>query len=163
MNLLDDRTLLPENVHLYTSSMRLLHLFLAVQLLVSSAGFTLYVHECKFRGWKVQFTPIERSCCQNRATTAVAPLPGCWIQRPNPKSCCQESAQLIKTLVVGSAATAVKVLDGDLAGTLAPNWVFPAVASSRPVLNSKKIRQQQAYAPPPLLVSTCSRLQVFRI
>jgi hypothetical protein len=89
--------------------LKFLHIFLAVTLLSSSTGVTVFEHLCQMQGRKIALFSPPKGCCQKKVKAAKSKCveQTCDNQlgrhtHYKKKPCCKNNSQLIKSNIPGS-------------------------------------------------------------
>jgi len=145
--------------------LKILHLILALNILLSSSGITIFEHLCQMRGKKIALFVQPKSCCQKREqvhrscykTAAVTNTRKSLSRIP----CCSDKSSFLKT---DTQPTLQKVVAFSLvvdALVLPPilNFAFEFAKTILP--QNQKILRFYLYKPPPLLRDILVLMQSF--
>jgi hypothetical protein len=72
--------------------LKLLHIFLAFNLLLSTTGWNVYEHFCKLKGHSISVTAPIKTCCAKKSHRNTSKQHGF-----NKKSCCQDANHFVKS------------------------------------------------------------------
>ncbi len=83
--------------------LRCLHLFIALNLLISSTGLNVYEHFCRMKGNSVSIFAKPSGCCSKKNNNApCTTTPTTTQQGFKKKPCCEERSHYIKSTIQGS-------------------------------------------------------------
>jgi hypothetical protein len=84
--------------------LRCLHLFIALNLLISSTGLNVYEHLCRMKGNSISiFAKADGCCSKKKNKTSCAPV-ATTQQGLKKKSCCEERSHYIKSALQGTSS-----------------------------------------------------------
>lgn len=136
-----------------TSMLKILHLILALNILLSSSGVMVFEHLCQMRGKKIALFVQPKSCCQKRAqvqSSYCKKQEGSNMEESLSRiPCCSDKSTFLKT---NTQPTLQKVVEFSL---VADSFVLPtsldfAFEFSRDILpHNQKILRFYLYKPPP--------------
>ena len=133
--------------------LKILHLILALNILLSSSGIMVFEHLCQMRGKKVALFVQPKSCCQKRVQ-----VQGSCCEKEeiaNSKEslsripCCSDKSSFLKT---DTQPTLQKVMELSLVADafILPESLNFALEFSRDILpHNQKILRFYLYKPPP--------------
>lgn len=133
--------------------LKILHLILALNILLSSSGIMVFEHLCQMRGKKVALFVQPKSCCQKRAQVQSSyseKQEGANMEESLSRiPCCSDKSSFLKT---DTQPTLQKVMEFSLVAdpfVLPPSLNF-AFEFSRDILpHNQKILRFYLYKPPP--------------
>jgi hypothetical protein len=129
--------------------LKILHLILALNILLSSSGIMVFEHLCQMRGKKIALFVQPKSCCQKRVSCCAKAEVTNTQESLSRIPCCSDKSSFLKT---DTQPTLQKVLALSLvadAFILPPSLNF-ALEFSRDILpHNQKILRFYLYKPPP--------------
>ena len=133
--------------------LKILHLILALNILLSSSGIMVFEHLCQMRGKKIALFVQPKSCCQKRVQVQGSCCAKAEIANAKESlsriPCCSDKSSFLKT---DTQPTLQKILALSLvadAFILPPSLNF-ALEFSRDILpHNQKILRFYLYKPPP--------------
>ena len=146
---------------------KILHLILAINVLFSSTGITVFEHLCQMKGRTVSVFTKPKACCKRVKTeedkcqkdccTALKTLQqGTALSK---KSCCQDKTQLLKSNIDGSIQ---KIALPDLHVQIVDFEALPFALFSLEVIPiSQKALRFYLYKPPPKVTDIRVFIQSF--
>ncbi len=145
--------------------LRLLHILLAINVLLSATGVPVYVHSCQKMGNSLSFFHSPKSCCAKKSgaksccAAPSKPKPSGECLSKNP--CCHDYAAFAKSENDAAKMEAQKLSNTAPAPALA-ELVAPEFSPIFFPLADRKTRQFQRYLPPPQQPLDPAWLRVFR-
>lgn len=135
--------------------LKILHLILALNILLSSSGIMVFEHLCQMRGKKVALFVQPKSCCQKRvqvqgsccAKAEVANTQESLSRIP----CCSDKSSFLKTDTQPSLQKVVTLSFVVDAFILPPSLNFAVEIANDILPHNQKILRFYLYKPPPLL------------
>ena len=87
--------------------LKVLHIILAINLLLSSTGITVFEHLCQMRGRTIGVFVKPHSCCAQEETYQASwqKSQTCHLNKApqiNRKPCCQDKSQFVKSNIQGA-------------------------------------------------------------
>ena len=82
--------------------LRCLHLFIALNLLISSTGLNVYEHLCRMKGNTVSIFAQPDGCCSKKKTKSLCATATTTQQGFKKKACCEDRSHYIKSAIQGS-------------------------------------------------------------
>lgn len=138
--------------------LKVLHIFMAFNVLLSSSGVTVFEHLCQMKGRTTSFFVQPKNCCQKQEikkefcqkskcckkaeTTSKDPS-------INKKPCCEDKAQFFKSETSGTSFEPFAVPDFKFQPLFAV--AFPYVERFDIIPLNQKILRFYLYKPPPLV------------
>jgi hypothetical protein len=133
--------------------LKILHLILALNILLSSSGIMVFEHLCQMRGKKVALFVQPKSCCQKRAQvqgSCCAKAEAANTQESLSRiPCCSDKSSFLKT---DTQPTLQKVMELSLAADpfgLPPSLNFAFEFAKDILPHNQKILRFYLYKPPP--------------
>ena len=89
--------------------LKFLHIILALNVLLSTSGVTVFEHLCQMKGRTVSIFIQPKGCCkskkapQNACQKAACTLKGHHHNSLSKKPCCEDKSQLLKATTEGAA------------------------------------------------------------
>lgn len=136
--------------------LKVVHIFLALNLLASSMGVTVFEHLCQMKGRTVTLFSKAESCCKKQKHTAtVCQKTNCCEKKKSTqgvtiskKPCCEDKSQLVKADYETSFQKTVKSATDFHPLSITP--VFTAFSSEKVAYSiTLKILRFYLYKPPP--------------
>jgi hypothetical protein len=104
----------------YEAVLKLLHLFTALNILLSSTGVMAFEHLCKLRGRSISLYLPPKSCCKHESSAVLtyqSTDAGASLNAPGlsfkTTPCCSDQSQYFKALLEGGSSSS-SVLDFEL-------------------------------------------------
>lgn len=133
--------------------LKILHLILALNILLSSSGIMVFEHLCQMRGKKVALFVQPKSCCQKRAQVQVSCCTKAEASTEQESlsriPCCSDKSSFLKT---DTQPTLQKVMELSLAADpfgLPPSLNFAFEFAKDILPHNQKILRFYLYKPPP--------------
>ena len=144
--------------------LRILHIILAINLLLSSTGVTVFEHLCQMKGKSVSVFLKPNGCCKQKQSykTLCQGTRDCKLdngQQITRKPCCQDKSQFVKSN-----------MDGALQKIALPDFYFqvfniqsiPQIVLKLDIIpNSQKTLRFCLYKPPPQVTDIRVFIQSF--
>ena len=136
--------------------LKVVHIFLAINLLASSMGVTVFEHLCQMKGRTITLFSKAESCCKKKEHTAtVCKKTSCCEKKKatqgvtiKKKPCCEDKSQLVKADYEGSFQKTVKSADNFDPLSIPP--VFVAFSTEKTTFSiTLKLLRFYLYKPPP--------------
>ncbi len=144
--------------------LRCLHLFIALNLLISSTGLNVYEHLCRMKGNSLSLFAKTNGCCSKKKNKTYCATTTTTQQGFNKKPCCEERSHYIKSTIQGTSASSdtasptLPILD------VVPQAMcrLPLAFTSSFVPFSPKTIRFWLYTPPLPKQDICVLVQTFR-
>jgi len=144
--------------------LKVLHIILALNLLLSSTGVTVFEHLCQMRGRTIGVFVKPHSCCAQKETyrTSWQKSQTCQLDKTpqiNRKPCCQDKSQFVKSNIQGAVQ---KIALPDFHFQVFNIQPLPTLASELCTLPiSQKTLRFYLYKPPPQVTDIRVFIQSF--
>ncbi|AEE49686.1 HYC_CC_PP family protein [Haliscomenobacter hydrossis] len=142
--------------------LKTLHLILALNVLLSSTGLTVFEHLCQMKGRTVSIFTQPKGCCKLKKSDK----PSCCLHEEEPqdeslsrKPCCQDKSQLLKSNIDG-AVQKIALHDFNFQALIIQ--VLPFQSMTFDVIpSSQKALRFYLYKPPPKVTDIRVFIQSF--
>jgi hypothetical protein len=144
--------------------LKVLHLILALNILLSSTGLTVFEHLCQMKGRTIGVFVKPHGCCAKKRTyqSSWQKAKTCHLNKApqiNRKPCCQDKSQFVKSNIQGSVQ---KIALTDFHFDFFNFQPLPTQAlSSHNVPISQKTLRFYLYKPPPQVTDIRVFIQSF--
>ncbi|HOY17627.1 MAG TPA: hypothetical protein PLC89_10050 [Haliscomenobacter sp.] len=142
--------------------LKTLHLILALNVLLSSTGLTVFEHLCQMKGRKVSIFTQPKGCCKLKNSDKAS----CCLHEEEPqdetfsrKPCCADKSQLFKSNIDG-AVQKIALPDFNFQAVSMQALPYQAMASDV-IPSSQKALRFYLYKPPPKVTDIRVFIQSF--
>lgn len=145
--------------------LKFLHIILALNVLLSTSGVTVFEHLCQMNGRTVSIFIQPKGCCkskkapQNACQKAACTLKGHHHNSLSKKPCCEDKSQLLKATTEGAAQ---KIITLDFNFDFITVNFLPSIEWANTITpTSQKALRFYLYKPPPMVTDIRVFIQSF--